>query len=55
MRAMMNDQQHDEKLEQNEDLAGLRAGVSLLNKQWLIKVRFTISVEILKKNRYKSN
>ena len=29
MRAMMNDQQHDEKLEQNEDLAGLRAGVSL--------------------------
>jgi len=29
MRAMMNDQQHDEKLEQNEELAGLRAGVSL--------------------------
>jgi hypothetical protein len=29
MKAMMNDQQHDEKLEQNEDLAGLRAGVSL--------------------------
>jgi len=29
MRAMMNDQQHDEKLQQNEELAGLRAGVSL--------------------------
>ena len=29
MRAMMNDQHHDEKLEQNEELAGLRAGVSL--------------------------
>jgi hypothetical protein len=29
MKAMMNDQQHDEKLEQNEELAGLRAGVSL--------------------------
>ena len=29
MRAMMNDQQPDEKLEQNEELAGLRAGVSL--------------------------
>ena len=25
MRAMMNDQQHDEKLEQNEELAELRA------------------------------
>ena len=29
MRAMMNDQQHDEKLDQNEELAELRAGVSL--------------------------
>ena len=29
MKAMMNDQQHDEKLEQNEELAELRAGVSL--------------------------
>ena len=29
MKALMDDQQHDEKLEQNEDLAGLRAGVSL--------------------------
>jgi len=29
MRAMMNDSQHDEKLEQNEELAELRAGVSL--------------------------
>ena len=33
MRAMMNDQQHDEKLEQNEELAGLRAGVSLAKQQ----------------------
>ena len=29
MKAMMDDQQHDEKLEQNQELAGLRAGVSL--------------------------
>ena len=29
MRAMMNDQQHDEKLEQNEELAEMRAGVSI--------------------------
>jgi hypothetical protein len=29
MRAMMNDSQHDEKLEQNEELAEMRAGVSL--------------------------
>ena len=29
MKAMMNDQQHDEKLEQNEDLAKMRASVSL--------------------------
>jgi len=29
MKAMMNDQQHDEKLEQNEELAELRAGISL--------------------------
>ena len=29
MKAMMNDNQHDEKLEQNEELAELRAGVSL--------------------------
>ena len=33
MKAMMNDQHHDEKLEQNEELAGLRAGVSLANQQ----------------------
>jgi hypothetical protein len=33
MRAMMNDQQHDEKLEQNQELAGLRAGVSLAKQQ----------------------
>ena len=33
MRAMMNDQQHDEKLEQNEELAGLRAGVSIAKQQ----------------------
>ncbi len=29
----MNDQQHDEKLEQNEELAELRAGVSLAKQQ----------------------
>ena len=33
MKAMMNDQQHDEKLEQNEELANLRAGVSLAKQQ----------------------
>jgi len=33
MKAMMNDQQHDEKLEQNEELAELRAGVSLAKQQ----------------------
>ena len=33
MRAMMNDQQHDEKLEQNEELAGLRAGVSIAKQE----------------------
>jgi hypothetical protein len=33
MEAMMNDQQHDEKLEQNEELAGLRAGVSIAKQQ----------------------
>ena len=33
MKAMMNDQQHDEKLEQNQELAGLRAGVSLAKQQ----------------------
>ena len=33
MRAMMNDQQHDEKLEQNEELAELRAGVSMAKQQ----------------------
>ena len=52
MRAMMNDQQHDEKLEQNEELAGLRAGVSLAKQLWQTKVRFTISVEILRKINY---
>jgi hypothetical protein len=29
MKVMVGDQQHDEKLEQNEELAHLRAGVSL--------------------------
>ena len=33
MKAMMNDQQHEEKLEQNEELANLRAGVSLAKQQ----------------------
>jgi len=33
MRALMNDEQHDEKLEQNEELAHLRAGVSITKQQ----------------------
>ena len=33
MRAMMNDNQHDEKLEQNEELAEMRAGVSIAKQQ----------------------
>jgi len=33
MRAMMNDQQHDEKLEQNEELAEMRAGVSVIKQE----------------------
>jgi len=33
MRAMMNDQQHDEKLEQDEDLAQMRAGVSIAKQE----------------------
>jgi hypothetical protein len=33
MKAMMNDQQHDEKLEQNEELAEMRAGVSIAKQQ----------------------
>jgi len=33
MKAMMNQSQHDEKLEQNEELANLRAGVSLAKQQ----------------------
>ena len=30
---MMNQGQHEDKLEQNEELAGLRAGVSLAKQQ----------------------
>ena len=33
MKALMNDQQHDEKLDQNEELAHLRAGVSLAKQE----------------------
>ena len=33
MKALMNDEQHDEKLEQNEELAHLRAGVSMAKQQ----------------------
>jgi len=33
MKAMMNQGQHEDKLEQNEELAGLRAGVSLAKQQ----------------------
>ena len=30
---MMNDQQHDEKLEQDEELAQMRAGVSIAKQE----------------------
>jgi len=33
MKALMNDEQHEEKLEQNEELAELRAGVSLTKQR----------------------
>ena len=33
MKAMMNDQQHDEKLEQNQELAEMRANVSLTKQE----------------------
>jgi hypothetical protein len=33
MKALMNDQQHDEKLEQNQDLAEMRANVSLTKQE----------------------
>ena len=33
MKALMNDEQHEEKLEQNEELAHLRAGVSMAKQQ----------------------
>jgi hypothetical protein len=33
MKVMVGDQQHDEKLEQNEELAELRAGVSLQKQE----------------------
>ena len=33
MKVMVGDQQHDEKLEQNEELAELRAGVSLTKQR----------------------
>ena len=49
----MNQENHEDKLEQNEELAGLRAGVSLA-KQGMAdaRVKFTILVEISEKNRY---
>ena len=55
MKALMNQENQEAKLEQEADLAGLRAGVSLLNNQWQTKARFTILVETFQKNRYKSN
>ena len=33
MKAMMNDQQHDEKLEQTQELAEMRANVSLTKQE----------------------
>ena len=37
MKAMMNDTHHDEKLEQNEELANLRADTSLEKQQMSIE------------------
>ena len=37
MKAMMNDTHHDEKLEQNEELANLRADTSLEKQQMSIQ------------------
>ena len=34
MKAMMNQQNQDEKLKQNEELSELRADTSLKNKKW---------------------
>jgi hypothetical protein len=33
MKALMNDQQHDEKLEQTQELAEMRANVSLTKQE----------------------
>ena len=52
MRAMMNDQQHDEKLEQDEDWLKCVQEFLLLNKKWQTKVKETILVEILRKINY---
>ena len=50
MRAMMDDQQHDEKLEQNEELAGLRAGVSIAKQQMADKSKIHDFGRNFKKN-----
>ena len=54
MKAMMNQENQDAKLQQNEELAGLRAGVSLAKQQMADAVKFTISVETFRRKRYKS-
>ena len=55
MRAMQNQQQFDEKMEQNEDLAELRADTSLTKQECLLQIRNSISVEILRKINYNTN
>jgi hypothetical protein len=52
MKAMMNQQNTEDKLEQNEDLAKLRAETSLTKQVMLIKVKKMILVEILTKISY---
>jgi hypothetical protein len=53
MKAMMNDQNQDEKLQQNEELAGLRAGVSLAKQQMSDASKIHDFGRNFKKNRYK--
>ena len=52
MRAMMNDQQHDEKLEQNEELAELRAGVSVIKQEMADESKRNDFGRNFKKNQY---
>ena len=49
MKAMMNQENQENKLQQNEELAGLRAGVSLAKQQMADASKITISVETSEK------